>query len=160
MRRCLVFLVPLLLVVPSGCRETAPAPVGAATRAAPPDPLLVLHDWDQARARAWEAGDAHALAALYEPASRAGAADVALLRRYLARGARVSGIRMQVLAARALVRRADRLQVEVVERFAGATVGGASVPAGRPVRRVVELRRHGTVWLVAGVRTSRPAAPR
>lgn len=160
MRRFLLVLALALFVVLSGCRERPPAPVSSAARVEAPDPLAVLHAWDDARALAWERGDLDALAALYEPGSRAGAADVALLRRYRERGVRVSGVRMQVLAARAVVRSADRLRVEVVERFAGATVGGAAVPGGTPVLRQVELRRHGNAWLVAEVRTLRPSGPR
>src|SRR5690349_11286330 len=49
-------------------------------------PAAVLAEWDAARAAAWAAGDAEALAGLYVDGSRTGAADTRLLRHYRARG--------------------------------------------------------------------------
>ena len=148
-----LLLVPLL-----GCsgEHADPVPVAATARTPAADPLAVLHAWDASRAQAWERGDPVGLAALYVAGSGVGAEDVALLQRYRARGVRLSGMRMQVLAARVVVRGTGRLRVVVVERFAGATAtrGTAtwSLPAGVPVRRVVELRRPAGRWQVAVVR--------
>lgn len=122
----------------------------------------VLHDWDSRRAEAWAEGDEEALARIYVADSSAGAADVALLRRYAARGLVVSGLRMQVLRARVLVARPDRLEVEVTDRLASATavrVGGERIgrrlPADGPTTRHLVLRRDRGQWLMA--RVSRPA---
>ena len=145
------FLVPVVLVLALAC---SPPPPPAAP--GPVDPLQVLHDWDAARALAWARGDPVALAGLYQPGAATGRRDVALLRRYLARGVRLHGMRMQVLSARTVVRSQARLRLVVVERFAGAYAADAAgvrvVPAGVPVTRVIDLRRPADRWLVVAVR--------
>ncbi len=78
-----------------------------------------------------------------------------LLRSYLERGLRVSGLQYQRLRVRVLVRDDALLRLEVVERLLPASVRSGSdvrrLPAGQPVRRVVELRRLGGSWRVAAV---------
>lgn len=153
----------LLFLLFAGCSADRPVPVSqpAAVR---PEPLQVLHEWDAARAVAWEQADPVALAGLYLPGSATGAQDVAALNRYAARGVRLRGIRMQVLSARIVVKRAARMRLVVVERFAGAQAetsrGVRALPAGRPVRRVIDLRRSAGRWLVAAVRSLPREAPR
>lgn len=148
-------------VLPGGRRApSAPTHVGG-----PPRPITgeryaveVLHAWDARRAAAWAGGDARALSRLYVPGSPAGAADVALLRRYAARGLLVSELRMQVLSARVLVTRPRRLELEVTDRLARAVAVRADdataarpLPVDGPTTRRLVLRRHGSEWLMAAV---------
>lgn len=131
-----------------------PAPVPGAAVAEPPPALAVLRGWDQRRAEAWSDADPGALARLYVPGSSAGATDVALLRRYRARGYSVRGMRMQLLAVRVLVLRPRLLRVEVTDRLAGATAVGATeqvLPTDAATTRVLVLRRVGGQWLMARV---------
>lgn len=150
----------MLLVALLGCAHnpTAEHPTAAT------DPLQVLHDWDAARALAWERADPAALERLYLPGAAVGRRDLVLLRRYQARGVRLSGMQMQVLSARVEVKQSTRLRLVVVERFAGAHVesaaGARQLPAGVPVTRVIELRKPGERWLVSSVRQLPPAEPR
>lgn len=145
-------------------RPPAPASPAAAASAAPATPgapapgasravaaLGVLRVWDQARAAAWARGDPRALAALYVPGARAGVADVAMLRRWHARGLRVRGMSMQVLAAEVRVRAPDRLVLVVTDRLAGAVAvpGGLPLPRDQPTTRRLDLRRVGGRWLLA-----------
>ncbi len=153
-------LVVLVLGLLVGCAapESTVRPTSPSATI-PRDPLGVLQDWDEARAAAWAGGDAEALAALYLPGSRAGLRDVRSLRAYAVRGLRVSGIHLQRLAARVLVRDEALLRVEVVERVLSAAVDDGAVvrrlPAGQPSRRVVELRYVDGAWLVGTVRPVR-----
>lgn len=138
---------------PSG-RAVGSPPVSAAAGAVPSRALAVLQDWDRRRADAWADADPAALARIYVPGSSAGAADVALLRRYRDRGYAVHGIRMQVLTARVLVQRPRLVRVEVTDRLAGATAVGATeqvLPTDAASTRVLVLRRVGGQWLMARV---------
>lgn len=145
-------------------RPPAPASPAAAASAAPATPgapapgasravaaLGVLRAWDRARAAAWARGDPRALAALYVPGARAGVADVAMQRRWHARGLRVRGMSMQVLAAEVRVRAPDRLVLVVTDRLAGAVAvpGGLPLPRDQPTTRRLDLRRVGGRWLLA-----------
>jgi hypothetical protein len=127
-------------------------------------PLAVLHGWDTRRAAAWAAGDPRALAQLYTARSTAGAADVALLQRYVDRGLRVRRMRMQVLGARVLVLRPRAITLEVVDRLAAATVdtGVASrrLPSDSATTHRLELRLVGGRWRMDRVSVrSGPADP-
>jgi hypothetical protein len=121
--------------------------------------LDVLHDWDVRRAAAWASGDAVALASLYTGSSRAGAADVALLRRYTARGLVVRGMRMQVLRARVLTHRPRLLVLEVTDRLAAAVAVRVTdaatarrLPGDAASTRVLVLRRpRSGPWVMARV---------
>lgn len=131
-----------------------PAPVPGAGPAAPSPALAVLQGWDRRRADAWADADPEALARLYVAGSSAGASDVALLRRYRARGYAVRGMRMQVLAARVLVLRPRLVRVEVTDRLASATATGPTervLPTDAATTRVLVLRRVGGQWLMARV---------
>jgi hypothetical protein len=141
--------------VPSGAGASAPAP------AARESALAALHDWDVRRSAAWATGDLDALARLYVGRSRAGAADLDLLRRYTARGLVVRGLAMQVLRARVLVARPRLLELEVTDRLAGAVAVRADdprsarrLPAGAATTRRLVLRRPADQWVV--VRVSAP----
>jgi hypothetical protein len=120
--------------------------------------LAVLHSWDRRRSDAWAAGDAVALARLYTARSSAGAADVALLRRYVARGLVVSDLRMQVLRARVIVVLPRLLELEVTDRLAGGRAArpgdpgtARPLPADAASTTVLTLRRVGDRWLMARV---------
>jgi hypothetical protein len=120
----------------------------------PPDPAAVLHDWDDRRAAAWAAGDVGALRALYTPGSAAGRADVAMLRAWRARGLRVTGLRMQLLAVHVRLRAPDRLVLVVTDRLAGGVVvpGPLGLPRDLPSRHVVTMRRVAGEWRVSRAR--------
>ena len=126
-----------------------------------PGPAAILSGWDEQRSTAWSEGDPGALRALYADGSRAGAADVRLLRRYADRGLRVTGLRTQVLSLDVLDRADDRLRLVVTDRIVGGRASGggetARLPADRASTRQVELVRVGEEWLVAEVRDQRSA---
>jgi hypothetical protein len=162
----LTAVLVVLTLVTTGWRqwrdEAAPGArqaVGAAgvPRAAP---AAVLAGWDARRARAWARGDAGELRALYAARSRAGSADVRLLRRYVGRGLRVTGLQTQVLALEVLARRPDRLDLLVTDRLVGGVAVGSGtevpLPSDRPSRRRVVLVRVDGEWLVSRV-VERPA---
>jgi hypothetical protein len=117
--------------------------------------LAVLGAWDVRRAAAWAAGDEAALAALYTDGSAAGRRDRAMLGRYGARGLRVRGMRMQVLAGKVLSRTAGRIVLVVTDRLAhGVAVGRGTrvvLPRDRATRRTIVLRRVAGEWRVAQV---------
>lgn len=118
--------------------------------------LAVLREWDRARAAAWAAGDPGALRRLYTRDSAAGRADVGMLRRWAARGLRVEGMAMQVLAVE-LHRRTDRRLVLVVtDRLVGAEAVGPDrqrrvLPRDSASRRRLDFRRVGGEWRLASV---------
>ncbi|MEV5001855.1 hypothetical protein [Nocardioides sp. LML1-1-1.1] len=134
---------------PPAARPPVAARVGEAPAAAA---LAVLREWDRARAAAWERGDPVALRSLYVPGSRAGRADVAMLRRWQERGLRVRGMRMQVLAVAVRARGPDRVVLVVTDRLVGAVAvpGALPLPRDQPTTRRLELRRVGGRWLLAG----------
>ena len=117
--------------------------------------LAVLGAWDVRRAAAWAAGDEAALAALYTDGSAAGRRDRAMLGRYVARGLRVRGMRMQVLAGKVRSRTAGRIVLVVTDRLAHAVAvrRGTRVvlPRDRATRRTIVLRRVAGEWRVAQV---------
>ncbi len=94
---------------------------GVAHRSAKtPFALGVLRAWDARRSQAFARGDEAALAGLYTPGSRTGAADRAVLRGYRERGLRVIGMRTQVLAATVLRETDRRLVLMVTDVLAAA----------------------------------------
>lgn len=122
--------------------------------------LGLLRRWDGDRARAWTRGEPSLLRPLYTATSRAGRRDVALLEQYAERGWSVRGVRPQVVAAEALTRTSDRVEVRVVERYPDVAVDGVarsepddgSGPDGsEPHVRVVALVRSPTGWKVERV---------
>jgi hypothetical protein len=119
----------------------------------------VLREWDRRREAAWAAADEKGLAALYVPDARAGRRDVALLRRWTARGARITRLQPQVLTLRVLRDAPRRLVVRLTDRLGvvEARVNGDRVelPHDQPTTRRIELRRGPRVtstWRVASVR--------
>lgn len=125
--------------------------------------LAILRDWDRARSEAWATGDVRALLRLYVPGSAAGERDAAMLTRWTARGLRVRGMTMQVLAVE-LRRRTDRMLVLVVtDRLAGArAVGGpgaVALPRDEASTRRLVFRAIGGRWrLAAAQEVPRPVA--
>lgn len=116
----------------------------------------VLRGWDVQRAAAYEQGSTRMLRDLYVAGSAAGTSDVRLLRSYRARGIRVVGMRMQVLALRVPETRPDRLRLVVTDRLDGAVaVGGgrrAPLPRDLPDTRTVTLLRGADgAWRVSAV---------
>ena len=162
----------VVTVVTLGWRAWTPADSGddgrralpaAASLSAAGAPAQVLADWDARRAQAWERGDAAALARLYVAGSRAGEADVRLLRRYAARGLRVTGLQTQVVDLEVLGRDDRRLHLVVTDRVVGGVAVGADadvpLPVGRPSTRHVVLLRRGGTWLVGRVSPVPAAQP-
>ncbi|KRE96240.1 hypothetical protein ASG76_04185 [Nocardioides sp. Soil774] len=125
-------------------------------------PAQVLSRWDARRSAVWAAGDVEALAELYAHGSRAGAADVRLLRSYRERGLTVDGLATQVLALRVVERSPGRMVLVVTDRVVAGRVVGGPVPVALPsdrasARRVVLVRRGGA-WVVAEARDQDSAA--
>ena len=120
--------------------------------------LAVLRRWDQLRAQAWAAPDAHALRSLYVPRSAAGRADLRLLRAYTVRGVVVRRIVTQVFAVRVLRHGSATLRLSVFDHVAGGQMvrHGRAAPLGssRPVTRTVQFRRLDGSWRVAWVNGS------
>ncbi|MGD9962112.1 hypothetical protein [Nocardioides sp.] len=118
--------------------------------------LGVLHDWDRRRAAAWARGDRSALAELYTEDSASGAADVAMLRQYAARGLVVRGMRTQVLSADVRSRSESRIVLAVTDRVVRAAAVGPGVrftlPRDRASGHTIELVRVGPTWRVREVR--------
>lgn len=119
-------------------------------------PRRVLAAWDRDRARAWARGDAEALARLYTPTSRVAISDVANLRRWTARGIRVSGLQTQVLAFDVVTQSQSRLVLVVTDRARGGVAVGArgsrELPTDRASTRRLVLVKVSGRWLVSGVR--------
>jgi len=124
---------------------------------AEPFAVGVLRRWDARRSRAYADADPAALRALYVAGSRAGAADLAVLRGYRQRDLRVTGMRTQVLGVRVVGRTPRRLTLVVTDVLAGAVAvsGGRrwALPRDRPSTRRVVLVKNGGVWRVAEVYT-------
>ena len=150
-----VLLAGLLLgaaaLLPSGGSER---PTALATDRT--GPITVLRAWDRERAAAWRDGDVRALGRLYTAGSPAGRADREMLRAYLQRGLRVTGLRMQV--ASAVVRRPgnERMVLLVTDRLSGTAVasgpdGVHPLPHDRWTTRRVVLVWTGERWQVATV---------
>lgn len=123
--------------------------------AEPERAVSVLRQWDRARAAAWAAGDPDALAELYVAGSGAGERDVAMLRRWSARGLRVRGMGMQVLQVEVRDRAERRLVLVVTDRLTGAVAvresDGAqwTLPADRADTRRLVFRRTPEGWRLA-----------
>jgi hypothetical protein len=116
------------------------------------DTVRLLRAWDHRRARAYAKGDPAALAALYVAGSRTGAADVAVLRGYLDRDLRVTGMRTQLLGADVVERGVRRLTVLVTDVLTGAVATSGdrrwALPRDRPSTRRVVLVRVAGEWRV------------
>jgi hypothetical protein len=141
----LVASAVLSLLAASGDR---PSEARAAGPPAPPsreaDALAVLRGWDARRAEAWAAGDPAALRPLYVARSVAGRRDRAALTAYAGLGLRVTGLRMQVLAAELCSWDADGFTLEVTDRVQHA------VAVGRSARTLLPVDRPST-WLLSFV---------
>lgn len=158
----------LALVALTGCQAgvstgSVAEPAGAVPAAQPgveDDAVLVLREWDEARAAAYAVGSLPALRRLYVEGSAAGRADVRMLRAYVDRGLVVRGMRMQVLSVEVVSRTATTLRLRVTDRLVGAVaVAGETtypLPADSADDRVLDLRLVAGGWRVAGVRPARP----
>ncbi|HET7195849.1 MAG TPA: hypothetical protein VFI99_12760 [Nocardioides sp.] len=117
------------------------------------DAIAVLRAWDQRRAAAWESGDPEAVSALYVAGSAAGRADRTFLAAYAARGLRVDGLAMQVLAVDVLAATTDRLVLRVTDRVAACVAVGRGrrirLPRDEPSTWKVVMVRDEATWLVA-----------
>lgn len=150
---CVVLTVVVTLTRDgSGLRRDQPTPRMPVT----PGPAAILADWDEQRSTAWAEGDVGALRRLYAAGSAAGDADVRLLRRYLDRGLRVTGLRTQVLSLVVLDRDDTELSLEVTDRIVGGEAVGnelrVPLPADRASTRRIDLVKVGEEWLVDEVR--------
>ncbi|WP_310963107.1 hypothetical protein [Nocardioides terrisoli] len=120
-----------------------------------PDPLAVLHQWDDARAAAWLRQDESGLRRLYVPGSTAARTDVRRLREYSDRGVQVVDLHTQIFSVRVLGRSGGSLRLVIVDRAVGSGMGRqrcVALPVSPPRQRTVELHRGGGgAWLVASV---------
>jgi hypothetical protein len=116
------------------------------------DLVRLLRTWDRRRARAYAHGDPVALEQLYVAGSRTGAADVAVLRGYVDRDLRVTGMHTQFLGAHLVDRRSGRLTVLVTDVLASAVATSGDrrwvLPRDRPSTRRVVLVRVAGEWRV------------
>jgi hypothetical protein len=116
------------------------------------DTVRLLRAWDDRRARAYARADVSALKDLYVAGSRTGAADVAVLRGYLGRHLRVTGMRTQLLGADVVAGGPRRLTVLVTDVLTGAVATSGhrrwALPRDRPSTRRVVLVRVAGEWLV------------
>jgi hypothetical protein len=152
---CALLCGAVLLVPEAKSTSTAPAPRAIATPIDVPA-LRVLRRWDSRRANAYATGSPADLRDLYVAGSRSGEADLRLLSQYRARGWRVTGMRMQVVAIRVLEQRRRRLRIEVTDRLEGAVAvrPGRRVPLPRDrasTRRITLVRGTDGVWRVGAV---------
>lgn len=135
-----------------GAKAGSAVGVGGARRSA----RQILAGWDVRRASAYADGDTRLLSSLYVPDSTAGAADVAVLQGYVAKGLHVEHLRMQVLSFRVVTRTPRRLVVDVTDRLVGAVAAGGDLrtklPRDRADRRRITLVRREGAWLVSRVR--------
>jgi hypothetical protein len=159
---CVVATLVTTHARPDGERTVPTAPPSRST-GVPTWPAAVLADWDERRAAAWAEGDVDALRRLYADGSRTGAADVRLLRHYVARGLVVEDLATQVLGLDVVKRSSSRLVLVVTDRVVGgrAVGGGAAriaLPADRASTRGIELVRRGGRWLVVEARDQASAA--
>lgn len=150
--------VVVVLAVVGGLLLARPAPPPRPAAVVVEGPTVeaaaVLRAWDEARAQAWAEGSAPELRRLY--ADGAGDRDVGLLRRYLARGLTVHGLRVQVLALDVLRHRPGEWRLRVTDRVAsGAVVDRSGVrrplPRDGATTREVRIVRGAGVWRVAEV---------
>jgi len=146
---------------PAGAGASARSGDDSSAGAPEPPAAALLRAWDEQRAAAYAAGSARMLRDLYVPGSRAGRADLRVLRAYAGRGLRVEGMRTQVLALRVLVQGPRRSVLEVTDRVADAVAvdGSVRVPLprdGADTRRVELIRGPDGAWRVASVRPLRP----
>jgi hypothetical protein len=126
-------------------RTTGPAGVSVLGRGTSAAALRTLRDWDRGRARAYATGSPERLRDLYVVGSGAGAADLRLLGAYRSRGARVVGMRTQVLALVVLDARPDRWALRVTDRLARAVAvqdgRRRNLPRDASSTRVITLMR-------------------
>ena len=127
----------------------APAPA--------PNWRTVVQGLDDARAAAFAHGDAGQLAAIYAPGSPALVRDLAALRALQASRSRAPRLRFEVLEARVIFERGDRVELEVVDRLGPYEVRDArgrmrEARKGRGVQRwELTLLRDGSEWRVLEV---------
>ena len=157
---CCVVLTLMVTLWRGGPPSTGEAPALLMPTAS--GPASILAAWDERRSAAWADADVEELRGLYAAGSRAGAADVRLLRRYADRGLRVIGLRTQVLSLTVLERDADLLSVVVTDRIVGGRASGdgesVRLPADRASTRRIDLVKVGREWLVEEVRDQASAA--
>jgi hypothetical protein len=150
-------LLPSVVVAMSlaGCADGETGAGRPLSEPVEPAALLVLRDWDEARARAWASADVAALRSLYLPDAAAGVRDASMLLRWRARGLRVEDMETQVLAARVVAQADDRLVLVVTDRLTSAVAVGrgprALLPGDQATTRRVTLRRVDGRWRVCSV---------
>lgn len=157
-------LVALTLTLVVGCvaevggSVVRPEPT-AARRDPEPAGRAALREWDAERAAAWRTGDLERLGALYLDRARAGRRDLAMLRAWKARGARLETLTTQVLAVDPVQVGARRVVLRVTDRVREVRVGTQRLGGDHPTTRRIELVLRGGHWRVARVRTLSPRGP-
>ena len=157
-----VALTAVLVALGGRAAQDPPQP----ERSPEPAPSAVLAAWDADRVQAWAAGDVGRLASLYTEDSATGTRDVAMLARYVDRGLRVEGLRMQRLSVTPVAETPGRWVLRVADRVAGGSVVGdrwrVSLPRDRPSVHTIVLRLVDGSWRVDTVEPvgPRPISPR
>lgn len=145
----------------SGRGDAAARPPGAAEDGAHSASLNprwshVLGPLLDRRALAWRRGDPLLLRSVYLPRSAALATDQAMLRDYLRRGLRVSGVRTQCAVVTLERQLPDRASLVVVDTLGPAVAhdaqGGAQpLPRDLPTRHRIRLTMTADGWRIAGI---------
>jgi hypothetical protein len=125
----------------------------------------VLAELNETRARAWHLGRPALLTEVYVPGSAALRADRTSLERYVSRGLRVHGARLQLGSV--TVQRHDTAEVTlvVVDRLGPASVVTAAgqrepLPRDQPTRHRIALRRVNHSWRIATIARAQAPSPR
>ena len=140
----------------SGRGDPAPAGVALPAAAAPDWPVL-LDDLDAARAAAFAAADAKALAAVWAPGSPGLAADTALVEQLASARQRAQGLRREVRSVEEVSRDGDRAELRVVDVLASYAVLDAAgnevsrTPARGEAAFLVRVQRVDGAWRLAEV---------
>lgn len=118
---------------------------------------------DAVRAEAFTTADPDLLGEVYTPRSAARRADAAAIGDYAARGGRVVGAGLRVLAGRVVEQSERRVRLDVVDQLPPARVEWADgsvtvLPRDRPTRRSITLVLAGGDgdWRIARVRDVPP----
>lgn len=152
-------------VPPPQVQRALPASVQTAHSLAtrPPVPPSAKDRWegvlraiDRRRMRAWACGNPVMLRSVYTRTSPALARDQEMLRAYVARGLRVTGVSMTYSSVTVTRQAPDVAELIVVDRL-GATVAVGAVgqhrvlPQDEPTRHRVVLRHRQGRWRIAAV---------
>jgi hypothetical protein len=121
-----------------------------------PDWTAILARLDRRRERAYAANDPAGLRAVYVAGSTVLRHDLAILRAYGERGARLTGVRLRLLDVALLDRSGSYARLRVVDRLdrpvAHTAQGSVRLPRDRATERLIVLRDAADGWRIEAVR--------